>query len=196
MDDYSEKVAQDIDEQVGKWYDDFEKTSAFDALSKSAQDNAWFIISYFSETMYSYNVETPAQWTDLSLEETIGELFPRKVSADQELFSDVEPVLKAFFGYLEEAGHIKNSKVLIKSLKNTAPEMIRQSGDPANWGMAKSFFMGAVKEGIDIDDEQAMNEFMNYVNRQTSVSASSKVGRNEPCPCGSGKKYKKCCGGG
>ena len=22
-----------------------------------------------------------------------------------------------------------------------------------------------------------------------------KVGRNEPCPCGSGKKYKKCCGG-
>ena len=23
-----------------------------------------------------------------------------------------------------------------------------------------------------------------------------KVGRNEPCPCGSGKKYKKCCGSG
>jgi uncharacterized protein len=23
----------------------------------------------------------------------------------------------------------------------------------------------------------------------------SKVGRNDPCPCGSGKKYKKCCGG-
>ena len=22
----------------------------------------------------------------------------------------------------------------------------------------------------------------------------AKVGRNEPCPCGSGKKYKKCCG--
>jgi uncharacterized protein YecA (UPF0149 family) len=22
----------------------------------------------------------------------------------------------------------------------------------------------------------------------------NKVGRNEPCPCGSGKKYKKCCG--
>ncbi|HEY9249422.1 MAG TPA: SEC-C metal-binding domain-containing protein [Rariglobus sp.] len=22
-----------------------------------------------------------------------------------------------------------------------------------------------------------------------------KVGRNEPCPCGSGKKFKKCCGG-
>nr|WP_243864209.1 SEC-C metal-binding domain-containing protein [Alkalibacillus almallahensis] len=22
---------------------------------------------------------------------------------------------------------------------------------------------------------------------------SDKVGRNDPCPCGSGKKYKKCC---
>lgn len=24
--------------------------------------------------------------------------------------------------------------------------------------------------------------------------ADKKAGRNEPCPCGSGKKYKKCCG--
>jgi uncharacterized protein YecA (UPF0149 family) len=23
---------------------------------------------------------------------------------------------------------------------------------------------------------------------------SGKVGRNDPCPCGSGKKFKKCCG--
>ena len=25
-------------------------------------------------------------------------------------------------------------------------------------------------------------------------SAKDKVGRNDPCPCGSGKKYKQCCG--
>ena len=30
--------------------------------------------------------------------------------------------------------------------------------------------------------------------RQGTVVATSKVGRNEPCPCGSGKKYKKCHG--
>ena len=29
----------------------------------------------------------------------------------------------------------------------------------------------------------------------TFIRPSPKVGRNEPCPCGSGKKYKKCCGG-
>jgi preprotein translocase subunit SecA len=30
--------------------------------------------------------------------------------------------------------------------------------------------------------------------RQGTVVATEKVGRNEPCPCGSGKKYKKCHG--
>ena len=44
-----------------------------------------------------------------------------------------------------------------------------------------------------------------YFRAQRRVSASAhrseprrstpKVGRNDPCPCGSGKKYKKCCGG-
>jgi hypothetical protein len=31
-------------------------------------------------------------------------------------------------------------------------------------------------------------------NRSKTVVNGSKVGRNDPCPCGSGKKYKKCCG--
>ena len=26
------------------------------------------------------------------------------------------------------------------------------------------------------------------------VRETPKIGRNDPCPCGSGKKYKKCCG--
>jgi hypothetical protein len=29
-----------------------------------------------------------------------------------------------------------------------------------------------------------------------AANPSKKVGRNDPCPCGSGKKYKKCCGRG
>ncbi|MCT4631840.1 MAG: preprotein translocase subunit SecA [Firmicutes bacterium] len=32
------------------------------------------------------------------------------------------------------------------------------------------------------------------VKKEPSVRKEKKVGRNEPCPCGSGKKYKKCCG--
>ena len=33
-----------------------------------------------------------------------------------------------------------------------------------------------------------------YTPSTTVVRDSPKIGRNEPCPCGSGKKYKKCCG--
>jgi HEAT repeat protein len=29
---------------------------------------------------------------------------------------------------------------------------------------------------------------------ESQSPAAAKVGRNDPCPCGSGKKYKKCCG--
>lgn len=30
--------------------------------------------------------------------------------------------------------------------------------------------------------------------KQQTIKTEKKVGRNEPCPCGSGKKFKKCCG--
>ena len=32
------------------------------------------------------------------------------------------------------------------------------------------------------------------LNPQKTMIAETKVGRNAPCPCGSGKKHKKCCG--
>ena len=30
--------------------------------------------------------------------------------------------------------------------------------------------------------------------KRKPIVKKNKVGRNDPCPCGSGKKYKKCCG--
>ena len=39
-------------------------------------------------------------------------------------------------------------------------------------------------------------EETDYVNAKVApLHAPPKVGRNDPCPCGSGKKYKKCCEG-
>jgi len=34
---------------------------------------------------------------------------------------------------------------------------------------------------------------MKSIGKKVNVPTRPKVGRNEPCPCGSGKKYKKCC---
>ena len=45
--------------------------------------------------------------------------------------------------------------------------------------------------GDDLDDS---GEYMPVDEVTAPIRSSGKVGRNEPCPCGSGKKYKKCCG--
>jgi hypothetical protein len=43
--------------------------------------------------------------------------------------------------------------------------------------------------------ESEFNAEMKHGSRlSVDASTQSKVGRNDPCPCGSGKKYKKCCG--
>lgn len=43
-------------------------------------------------------------------------------------------------------------------------------------------------------DDELIGEDGEVVERQEPYRAPAKVGRNESCPCGSGKKYKKCCG--
>lgn len=47
----------------------------------------------------------------------------------------------------------------------------------------------------DIFTEEELEVFYKEQKRsKTIVNTEAKVGRNDPCPCGSGKKYKKCCG--
>ena len=42
--------------------------------------------------------------------------------------------------------------------------------------------------------EERRKELYREQKRSKTVVKGEKVGRNDPCPCGSGKKYKKCCG--
>lgn len=49
-----------------------------------------------------------------------------------------------------------------------------------------------ILEALLADDEFGEFEDFNYPITEPFI-AEPKVGRNEPCPCGSGKKYKKCC---
>jgi SWIM/SEC-C metal-binding protein len=47
--------------------------------------------------------------------------------------------------------------------------------------------------GIEPDNPEDISDLEKAVNPPKPV-LSEKVGRNDSCPCGSGKKYKKCCG--
>jgi preprotein translocase subunit SecA len=50
--------------------------------------------------------------------------------------------------------------------------------EPSPMAQAASRSGGSVKQGV----------------KQKVATGGRKIGRNAPCPCGSGKKYKHCCG--
>ena len=47
--------------------------------------------------------------------------------------------------------------------------------------------------GIEPDKPEDISEVTRLLNPPKPKKAGPKVGRNDPCPCGSGKKFKKCC---
>jgi hypothetical protein len=63
------------------------------------------------------------------------------------------------------------------------------------WWDRRSFDGDDDDEPLPYDDDDGGNSLdTEYVDVIEPYRAPPKVGRNEPCPCGSGKKYKKCCG--
>ena len=45
-----------------------------------------------------------------------------------------------------------------------------------------------------IFDEEKRKDLYREAKKMNTIVKGKKIGRNDPCPCGSGKKYKKCCG--
>ena len=45
-----------------------------------------------------------------------------------------------------------------------------------------------------IESPKQDNNFSQEQNKKFNELSMKKIGRNEPCPCNSGKKYKHCCG--
>jgi SWIM/SEC-C metal-binding protein len=48
--------------------------------------------------------------------------------------------------------------------------------------------------GIEPDKVEDISDIEKLLNPPVRAKAERRPGRNEPCPCGSGLKYKKCCG--
>jgi len=100
-----------------------------------------------------------------------------------------------FNAVLEGAGADQSNVQMLHAGMNMldAPQQPQASGprQPVSSGVSQ-----AAQAGFD-----AMLHSMEEGGAQqqvttTPVSAKHTVGRNDPCPCGSGKKYKKCCGRG
>ncbi|USD35881.1 MULTISPECIES: PBPRA1643 family SWIM/SEC-C metal-binding motif protein [Ferrimonas] len=47
---------------------------------------------------------------------------------------------------------------------------------------------------VNPDENENLLELESWLNKPTTTTFEKTPGRNDPCSCGSGKKYKKCCG--
>lgn len=58
---------------------------------------------------------------------------------------------------------------------------------------AKADWLYNIEAWDDILTVDERKEIKKEFNKANIVVNDNKIGRNDPCPCGSGKKYKKCC---
>lgn len=58
----------------------------------------------------------------------------------------------------------------------------------------KAEHLSTLPQWDGIFDEETRRRLALEQKRSKTIVKGEKIGRNDPCPCGSGKKYKKCCG--
>ena len=75
-------------------------------------------------------------------------------------------------GYVPDEAHLRKLIDLLMNMSNAMPNWMNNGWAPNEL-------------------HEAYTGKKVFYNEDGSVM---KVGRNDPCPCGSGKKYKKCCG--
>ncbi len=85
---------------------------------------------------------------------------------------------------------------LLKNVPGWTEEMQRETWDDELTELFTLFCVGRLKEMTE-----TLQRYANAYNRQSSAKIAPshhfgkvKIGRNERCPCGSGLKFKKCCG--
>ena len=207
VEEYSDEKREEILDMVYEWGVEFSRSKYFDELTEEQKQESEFVVMSFTEYMYSYHGLSPEEWDEDGLKECCLYTLPRKITADESYFESIAPVLSAFFAFLSEKNLLKNASQLIRKVKKIDRQIVRNARNPRNWGIAKSFAMAAKDAGFDITNEEEMRKFITLYNMQQltklerakskaskAKSKKYKVRRNDPCPCGSGKKYKKCCG--
>lgn len=100
-------------------------------------------------------------------------------SADEEAVASVSMLL-ALNDIAEERS--KLPKATIRMLTEEAPDLIPN-------------LVVTLNDWTKSDGTVAPFPAQVPANRTRAPSPRTRVGRNDPCPCGSGRKYKRCCGG-
>ncbi len=89
---------------------------------------------------------------------------------------------------MAKLGSQKRPAIVRMSTMERASEIVRLC-DERGW---------AVIAGVEEDKEEDLSDVERLLRGEAEVDekprqCGPKIGRNDPCPCGSGKKFKKCC---
>lgn len=89
-----------------------------------------------------------------------------------------------------------NTNRAVKAGTEEAPLTLVVSSEERKAEIKQIVQENALFANIQVNSEVAENisELDGFLNKPTTVVFDKKPSRNDPCPCGSGKKYKKCCG--
>ncbi len=93
------------------------------------------------------------------------------------------------YGYKTKADHKPGSKKYPLSLVVTSDER-KEEVEALAVGAGLYADIAVISEGGAIENIAELNALLN---RMETVRRDKLPGRNDPCLCGSGKKYKKCC---
>nr|WP_300093720.1 SEC-C metal-binding domain-containing protein [Sedimentibacter sp.] len=101
-----------------------------------------------------------------------------------------------FVGFLDGGNTSLKEAIELENLEEDSQIKAEFDFEKLLWNMhdSKAEWLYGMEEWSNIFDEEKRKEIKKDYNRSKIVVKGDKVGRNDPCPCGSGKKYKKCCG--
>lgn len=128
---------------------------------------------------------------------TIEKLFKNKnryKDADESKLIDYLQEL-LFFGDKSkwEEENIDETRMLVAQLQVQVVAAIMQDIDPEDFEFNYSEIFGDEDDEFGDPNDFLESEDLPEPNQAPIVNMYPKVGRNDPCPCGSGKKHKKCC---
>ena len=87
-----------------------------------------------------------------------------------------------------------NDSLKVANPIETMEEDTEVSLDYYNMVGCKADWLYELPQWDNLLDEETRKQLYKKQKLSGTVVKGKKIGRNEPCPCGSGKKYKQCCG--
>ncbi len=119
---------------------------------------------------YQYEGKTLPEMTVSDVRTVVGDLFPRKISLrSPEAADDAIPELIAFWTFLKREHHLPQADAVLEFLREEEPEFSHTMNDPANFGMAKSFFTLGQSAGFNMMSEEGLKTFMHAFNSGLSA---------------------------